>query len=178
MGSVNGDLNPFVYDDPLPPNQLVDRVPEAEQLLQLAEGGHNTRLQAPRRYGKTTLLGKVRLEAEKRGMSAVYLDLYRALTIAEVARRIEEAYLRSLTGAARRAVTAIARGWRGKVVLTPGGIGAELEPAGRRDHQRLADMLDLPKKVFQRSGARTLVVFDEFQDLLQIDSGIDGLLRS
>ncbi len=43
------DLNPFVYDDPLPPDELVDREPETEQLLRLAEGGHNTRLQAPRR---------------------------------------------------------------------------------------------------------------------------------
>lgn len=37
--------NPFVYDDPLPPEELVDREPETEQLLRLAEGGHNTRLQ-------------------------------------------------------------------------------------------------------------------------------------
>src|SRR3954447_4504278 len=39
-------------------------------------------------------------------------------------------------------------------------------------------MLDLPKKVFERNGVRTLVVFDEFQDLLRISSDVDGLLRS
>ena len=60
-----------MYDDPLPPDQLVDRELETEQLLGLAEGGHNTRLQAPRRYGKTTVLGKVRVEAEKLGMNTV-----------------------------------------------------------------------------------------------------------
>ncbi len=175
---MSDDLNPFVYDDPLPPDQLVDREPETEQLVGLAEGGHNTRLQAPRRYGKTTLLGKVRAEAEQLGMSTVYVDFYRALSLAEVSRRIEEAYLGALTGPARRAVSAIARRWRGKVVLTPGGIGAEIEPVDAREHQRLADMLDLPKRVFQRSGRRTLVVFDEFQDLLRVESDLDGLLRS
>lgn len=175
---MTSDLNPFVYDDPVPPAELVDRGSEAGQLLRLAEGGHNTRLQAPRRYGKTTLLGKVAEDASKIGMNTVYVDFFRAITLPEVARRIEEAYLSAIGGPARRAVSAIARRWTGKVVVTPGGVGGEMEPAQRRDQQRLADMLDLPKKVFERSGVRTLVVFDEFQDLLRINSEVDGLLRS
>jgi hypothetical protein len=175
---VNLDLNPFIYDDPLPPDQLVDREPETEQLLRLAEGGHNTRLQAPRRYGKTSLLGKVGREAEALGMNTVYVDFYRSLTLAEISRRIEEAYLDGLAGAPRRAVAAISRRWRGKVTVAPGGVGGEIEPVERSEHQRLADMLDLPKKVFERSGARTLVIFDEFQDLLRTNSDVDGLLRS
>jgi hypothetical protein len=172
------EFNPFVYDDPLPPGQLVDREPETEQLLGLADGGHNTRLQAPRRYGKTTLLGKVRDEADKLGLHTVYVDFYRAITMAEVSRRIEEAYLSALGGPARRAVAAVTRRWRGKIVVTPGGVGAEVEPVERREQQRLSDMLDLPKKVFDGDGIRTLVVFDEFQDLLRINSEVDGLLRS
>jgi hypothetical protein len=42
------ELNPFIYDDPLPPDALVDRDEETRKLLSLAEGGHNTRLSAPR----------------------------------------------------------------------------------------------------------------------------------
>ena len=175
---MSPELNPFVYDVPLPPDQLVDRMPETEQLLRLAEGGHNTRLQAPRRYGKTTLLGKVQDEAKKVGMNTVYVDLFRAITLGEVSRRIEEAYLAGLAGAPRRAVAAVSRRWRGKVTVAPGGVGGELEPVRSSEQQRLSDMLDLPKKVFERSGARTLVVFDEFQDLLRMSSDVDGLLRS
>src|SRR3954454_13169334 len=145
---MTGELNPFVYDDPLPPAELVDREAEAEQLLRLAEGGHNTRLQAPRRYGKTTLLGKVAEEASRIGMNTVYVDFFRAITLPEVSRRIEEAYLSALGGPARRAVpqkskeasfpplggpprgavSALPRRWTGKVVVTPGGVGAEVEP--------------------------------------------------
>jgi hypothetical protein len=42
LGAMAGQLNPFVYDDPLPPDELVDRDPETDRLLRLAEGGHNT----------------------------------------------------------------------------------------------------------------------------------------
>src|SRR4051794_4545257 len=175
---MSPELNPFIYDDPLPPDELVDRETETEQLLRLAEGGQNTRLQAPRRYGKTTLIGKVRAEAEKLGMNTVYVDVYRAITLAEVSRRIEEAYLNGLAGGARRAVAAVARRWTGRLKAAPGGVGVEVEPVDLREQQRLSDMLDLPKRVYERSGARTLVVFDEFQDLLRMNSELDGLLRS
>ena len=37
--AMTDGLNPFVYDDPLPPDQLVDRELETKQLLGLAEGG-------------------------------------------------------------------------------------------------------------------------------------------
>jgi AAA+ ATPase superfamily predicted ATPase len=35
---------------------MVDREREAERLLSLARAGHNSRVSAPRRYGKTSLL--------------------------------------------------------------------------------------------------------------------------
>ena len=49
--------NPFTYDRPLPPAELVDRAPELERLIELARPGQSSRLGAPRRFGKTTLLG-------------------------------------------------------------------------------------------------------------------------
>jgi uncharacterized protein len=111
-------------------------------------------------------------------MNTVYVDFFRAITLPEVSRRIEEAYLSAIGGPGRRAVSAVTRRWTGKAVVAPGGIGAEVEPVQRRDQQRLADILDLPRKVFERSAVRTLVVFDEFQDLLRVSPDIDGLLRS
>jgi len=175
LGSV---LNPFVYDDPLPPDALVDREREAGHLLRLAEGGHNSRLQAPRRYGKTTLILKVLDDARKAGMQTVYVDLFRSVTVSEVSRRIEEAYLGALAGPARRAVAAVARKWRARVKAAPGGVGAEFERAEDSGQQRLAEMLDLPKRAFKATGMRALVVFDELQELMRVDPAVDGLLRS
>jgi hypothetical protein len=172
------DLNPFVYDDPLPPEALVDRNEETGHLLALAEGGHNTRLSAPRRYGKTSVVLRVLAEADRVGLHTVHVDFYRCVTRAEAARRIEEAYLNCLAGPMRRTVSALTRSWQTRLNIGGGGIAVQAEHARELGNQRLADLLDLPKRIFAKSATRTVVAFDEFQDFLRIGEGLDGLLRS
>lgn len=172
------ELNPFVYDDPLPPNALVNRDEETRHLLALAEGGHNTRLSAPRRYGKTSVILRVLAEADRAGLNTVHVDFYRCVTRAEAARRIEEAYLARLAGPLRRTVSALTRSWQTRLKLGAGGVTLQAEHARELGNQRLADLLDLPKRIFAKSATRTVVAFDEFQDFLRIGEGLDGLLRS
>src|SRR5580693_5681305 len=54
--------NPFVFQRPV--DDLIDREAELQRLLDLAAGAHFMRLSAPRRYGKTTLIRRLRIEAE------------------------------------------------------------------------------------------------------------------
>jgi uncharacterized protein len=172
-------INPFVYDNPVPPAELVDREVEVEKLLELADGAHNTRLQAPRRYGKTSVLIKLCKEAENAGFRTIYVDFLLATTPAEVSRRLEEANSAALKGQVKQLFDKMRRHWRARVKAAPGGVGVELESAvGPGTMQRLADLLDLPQKVFAESGERTIVVFDEFQDFLRAEGQLDGLLRS
>ncbi len=172
------DLNPFVYDDPLSPENLIDRDEQTRQLLTLAEGGHNTRLSAPRRYGKTSIILRLLAEAQREGLHVAHVDFYRCVTRAEAARRIEEAYLARLAGPLRRTVSALTRSWHTRLNVGAAGVGLQAERARELDNQRLADLLDLPKRIFAKSGIRTVVAFDEFQDFLRIGDGLDGLLRS
>src|ERR1700757_4014172 len=99
--SAARDLNPFRFSGPLALEQMIDRDPEADDLLALTEGGHSFRLVGPRRYGKTTLLRRVRESAEREGVAAVLVDLQDVLSIAEIVVRIERAYER-LKGPVRR----------------------------------------------------------------------------
>ena len=84
--------NPFVYSRPVEPEDLIDREEEAARLVELAEGGHHSRLSAPRRYGKTSLLGKVRADAEAIGMASVYVNFYGILSAEDATQRIERGY--------------------------------------------------------------------------------------
>jgi hypothetical protein len=82
----------------VPPAELIDRDDEAETLLRTAVAGNNSRLIAPRRYGKTSLLQRVIDDARGEGWAAVYVDFFGVLTLGDVAARIERAYAAQLEG--------------------------------------------------------------------------------
>lgn len=171
-------LNPFVFNRPVDPDDLIDRDGEAEQLLRLAEGGHAVRLSAPRRYGKTSLLRRVGMEADKAGMNYVEVDFYGVLSRVDVAGRLEDGY-GSLRPGPQRIARAVIQTLRPSVSVGAAGVRVESRPhLDEQIGRRLMGLLDLPVRLYERTGKRTLVAFDEFQALLAVDSGIDGLFRS
>jgi hypothetical protein len=172
-------INPFITDRPQAPEELIDRQDEAQTLLDLALGGHNARLSAPRRYGKTTLLGKVLADARAVDLTTVYVDFYGVVSIAEVIVRIEEAYRAALQGPVARWFAGVRRTWSPSVRAGPPAVSIEVELKPEVEGLRLLQqLLDLPLGVYERSLRRTVVVFDEFQALLAASNEVDGLIRS
>jgi uncharacterized protein len=174
------EINPFVFSRPLDPAHLIDRERESEQLVALAEGGHATRLSAPRRYGKTSLLRRVGRDAEKIGFNYVEVDFYGVLSQEDVAVRLEKAY-RGLRSPVRRAADAAIRALRPQVSVGAGPARVEARPSLSQEQnssRALVGLLDLPLELYERTGTRTLVAFDEFQSLLAVSPQIDGLFRS
>ena len=159
------------------PEDVIDRESETERLVSLAAGGHAVRLVAPRRYGKTSCSAACcRRRRAKAGR--LRSSTWRGCSsLSSLVVRIERAYDRDLAGGSGAPWTAV-----------PGLAGRPL--ARRRRLHRVAPvqsaldvesvllrLLDLPAKVHERTGARSLIAFDEFQDLLRVD-GADGILRS
>ena len=172
-------MNPFRYSEPVPVEDLIDRDPEAAELLERADEGNNSRLVAPRRYGKTSLLRRVMHDAEREGWATVYVDFFGVLTLADISQRIERAYAEQLQGrlaswfaGARRMLRPTFRAGGGPL---PAGVevtvDAQAEPP-------LLDRLALPRRLHERHGTRTLVVFDEFQDVLAATDRVDAVIRS
>ena len=171
------ELNPFDFSKPASADELIDRERDLELLVRLAEGNSNSRLTAPRRYGKTTLLRRVRTEVERLGMNTVYVNFYGLLSVVEAADRIEDAYRESLHGDVRNLAVGIIRTLRPSAKIPKTGVS--IEPAIETDvGRRLNRLLDIPVKIMEKTGAPTLVVFDEFQDILQTKPALDGLIRS
>jgi uncharacterized protein len=177
--------NPFVFDRPLPPGELIDREDELSLLLSMAVSGQSTRLAAPRRYGKTTLLGALvdRIERDERFI-ATLIDFSRVTSMADVVSRFEQGYaeglergkLRALWHAVRRRMTADIH------LRVPGdvaGVSVGIAPDGGQELlAHLHHLLEVPRVVHERTGRRCLIVLDELQDLLKVVDGIDGILRS
>jgi hypothetical protein len=65
-------------------------------LLELGDGGHVSRLGAPRRFGKTTLVRTLRIDAERElGLTTILVDFSRGLSLQDVTVRVEDAYRRA-----------------------------------------------------------------------------------
>jgi uncharacterized protein len=173
------DVNPFVYSRPVAAEEVVDRDEETTRLLELAAGGHYARLFAPRKFGKTSLLGRVLYQGEKaEGFVPVLVDLYGVLSVADMAVRIERAYAKHLKGAVRKRVDGFLQSTGLGLSLGAYGISARLQLDPRADPlPALHSLLDLPLRLEAGGGFRALVVFDEFQDIAKVPE-MDALLRA
>ncbi len=174
------DRNPFRYEEPVPPDELVDRAVELATLGARAREGRNTRLTAPRRFGKTSMLRRLLRDARRDGLAAVYVDLYGVLSIEDVAVRVELAYERDLDGRLRRWYTGFRRTLRPAARVSGGVASLELAPSDRpvAAQRALLERLATPKALHDRHGPTVLVVFDEFQSLLGAGPELDAVLRS
>lgn len=76
--------NPFRYSEPVSVGDLINRDAEATTLLERASEGNNSRLMAPRRFGKTSLLRRALHDAQREGWAAVYVDFFGVLTSARM----------------------------------------------------------------------------------------------
>jgi hypothetical protein len=172
-------MNPFPYSRPVAVEDLLDRDDEAEALLRNAESGGNSRLVAPRRYGKTSLVGRLMHDAEKLGWATVYVDFFGVLTLSDVAERIELAYAEQLQGGLRAWFAGVRRMLRPTVTAgggpLPASVGVSLDAQAEPP---LLDRLALPRRLHERDGRRVLVVFDEFQDVLGAQDRADAVIRS
>ena len=172
------DGNPFVYSRPVAPQDVIDRDDETEQLLRLAIGGHYVRLYAPRKFGKTSLLGRVLRDGEREGLIPVLVDLYVVLSIADVTVRIERAYAAQLKGSLRSRIDSFLKSTGLGLSLGAFGVSATLHSEPKSDPlPALHALLDLPLRLEAGGGYRALVVFDEFQDIGKVQS-LDAILRS
>ena len=174
-------LRPFPFETPIAPDALIDRRGELAQLSQAAAERVHVRLAGPRRFGKTSLLLAHAAGLRGAGWRTVHVDMYGVTSLPEVCARIASSYSRLRDNKLRAHLDAL--GARLGLSLTAAGPGITLGPrrhipTPEATQTAAAELLDLPLTLFERDGIPTLVVFDEFQDLLTAGPSLDGLLRS
>jgi hypothetical protein len=173
--------SPFRFEGAVAPELLIDRREELATLARRAADRVGVRLAAPRRFGKTSLLVAHAAQLRETGWRTAHVDFGRVTDLTDAARRIAAAYGALDTDWLR----AHAGGLLARLGLSIGTAGASVT-VGPRPHapdteaaeSLLYRLLDLPATMHERDGVATLVVFDEFQDLLIARDDLDGLVRS
>lgn len=181
MGPEIRQGTPFPFEGPVPAELLIDRRDELDVLARRAADRVSVRLAAPRRYGKTSVLLAHAGRLRDTGWRAAHVDLGRVADLTDVARRFATAYA-TLNPPWVRAHLAAPLTRLG-VTLSAAGAGVSLALRPRSSDTPAAEavldrLLDLPLTLWEDDRTPTLVVLDEFQDLLVARKDLDGLLRS
>lgn len=178
------ETSPFVFEGPVPPDQLAGREKELAALRDRATHGRFCLLYAPRRYGKTSLIGRLAADAARdRDLVVVPVDLQGVLTLDDISRRMAGAYRGLGRSPVRDAALRVLAASADAMMRTAGRkVGLDLgsgliRPADHPPAAALEALLEVPWEVAGRTGMRLLVVLDEFQAIADVDRA-DAVLRS
>src|SRR5439155_19308313 len=138
--------------------------------------------EAPRRFGKTSLLDAHVTRMTQVGHRAVRVDFSKVGTPIDVAGRLSRAFaaLPADAGRVLERITSRLGVTIGTAGITVGLSGRSAAPALDADQARhlISDLLDVPAALHTEDGELTVVCFDEFQDLLTADRRLDRLVPS
>lgn len=170
--------SPFIFDGPVPPAKLIGRQAECDTLRNWVRAGRFTALVAPRRFGKTSLIGKLAEETERKDrIPTIVADLYDVASLADLVIRLERAWAEHIPHRLRSTFAEALAG--AQVGVNVAGSGFTMRLAERPDTDPLPalhTLLDLPLKLAAKN-SRVLVVLDEFQSLVNV-AGAEAIIRS
>jgi hypothetical protein len=179
--------NPFNFGDLALDDTFTDREAELAELTADIRNGQNVVVFAPRRFGKSSLVWRAARDLTASGAALVaYVDLMRTPTKEQLAARLAEAIHEEIATPLMRArdrAMQVFRGLRISPSMTVGDDGrvrfsftAGLAPSDV--DATLERLFELPAELAAERGRRVAVVFDEFQEILDIDRHLPALMRS
>jgi hypothetical protein len=168
--------SPFIYERPIESEGLIGRRSELSRLHERAMDGRNSRLEGPRRFGKTSLIRAVLDAASRDGAIVIEVNFLGCVSARDVAERIDAAYRGQLDGPVRRRLDGVLRTLRPTMSVAPAGVGVSAEP--QPSQPALLERLALPKRIQERTGRPCVIAFDEFQEVYRVDPSLPGVFRS
>src|SRR5918995_3594246 len=179
--------NPFNFGDLAFDATFTDREDELRELQADIRNGLNVVVFAPRRYGKSSLVLRAAQNLTKEGVLIAQVDLMQTATkeqlAAKLAASIHENIASPLLRARDRAAQ-LFRGLRVTPVMTldpsDGSVAFSFSAghAAEDVDATLERILELPAELAAERERTVALVFDEFQEVLDIDPRLRALMRA
>lgn len=179
--------NPFTFGDLALDEGFTDREDELRELAADMLNGQNVLVYAPRRYGKSSLVMRAAQQVQRRKVLVGYCDLMRTPTKERLAAALAKTIYADIASPVGQAIERAARLFRGlRVVPTmevdpaDGTLRFSFHPGRRRADidDTIERLLELPAELAVERRRRTVLVFDEFQEILTLDKRYPNLMRS
>ena len=181
------DENPFRYGSLALDEAFTDREQELAELVSDIRNGQDVVVFGPRRTGKSSLVFRAIQELGRRRVLVAYVDLMATPTkerlAARLAKTIHEDVATPLIRARERAL-AVFRDLRVQptVTLNPHDASVSFSFAtGQEDaavDATIEALLELPARLGAERKRRVALVFDEFQEIVDLDPNYPKLLRA
>jgi AAA+ ATPase superfamily predicted ATPase len=178
--------NPFIFGKVVGGRQFLNREAETATISRTLQSGQNIICYSPRRYGKTSLMMRVKDDLEARGRLVFFIDFFRVTSLED----LYNLYATSIASAIRSPIKSLIsilqtilptinprivfKGHDAPSVEISVPLPVLLKPATLRE---LFDALEIYCTKKQKSGT---VIFDEFQEIASIKDGkiIEREMRS
>jgi uncharacterized protein len=187
MSKKKAPANPFRFGDLALDESFTNREPELRELTADVLNGQNVVIFAPRRYGKSSLVWRAIQLLTARRVLVAQVDLMTAATKEQLAAKLAQAIYEEIATPlfrARERASQVFRSLRIAPVMTvdpmDGSLGFSFR-AGHATHDvdaTLEKLFQLPAELAAERGRRVCLVFDEFQEILELDPNLPALMRA
>ncbi|MGE5273840.1 MAG: AAA family ATPase [Verrucomicrobiota bacterium] len=179
--------NPFRFGDLALDEAFTDRERELGALEADILNGQNVVILAPRRYGKSSLVWRAAKRLTAKKVLVARVDLMTAATKEQFAAKLAQAVYEEIASPLYRARDRAANVFRGlritpTITLDPmdGSLrfGFTAGYAAEDVDATLERLLQLPAELSAERRRRVCLVFDEFQEVLELDARLPALMRA
>jgi uncharacterized protein len=183
---AQSDFNPFRYGALALDEAFTDRERETAELKADAMNGQDVVLFAPRRYGKSSLVWRVSQELVAKRALVAHVNLMTTPTITQFAEKLAQTIHEDIASPLFRAKERLRvfQGLRVRPTVTvdpeDGSLSFSFDPGPRVEDIRatLERLLELPGQLAGERKRQVVLIFDEFQEVVEIDASLPRLMRS
>ncbi len=183
---MNGDSNPFRYGALALDDAFTDREREIAELRADIRNGQDVVVFAPRRYGKSSLIWRVSQDLVRRRVLVAAVDLMTTPTVGKLAEKLARAIHEDVASRKEKALDRLrvfgALRIKPTVNVDPDsgrlsfGFDADHRPEDLR--ATLEHLLELPGQLAAERGRRVALIFDEFQEIVDLDPALPRMMRA
>ena len=167
FNAMNGQK--FIFGRPVEGEFFTDREAETARLKANFQGGVNTFLLSPRRWGKTSLVRKVMQEVDSKDLKVVFVDVFKCKTPIEFSEAVASAVLSQVSSKAEEFLEN-AKAFLGRVSvgvnLSPDPVASlDIKLGLNDDRADISNALQIPQGIAVKKNIRIVVCIDEFQQI-------------